>query len=48
VNAPTTHNCGPGKRFWGHDYAVTRTIDGGRQLKASGWGPAGARIRQGD
>ncbi|MEV8324570.1 hypothetical protein [Kitasatospora sp. NPDC056731] len=43
-----TDNCGPIRRFWGNDYAITRTIDGGRQLKVSGWGSIGARIRQGD
>jgi hypothetical protein len=45
----TTHNYGPGQRVWGHDYAVTQTADGGRQLKVSGWGPLiGPRIREGD
>ncbi|MFJ9771185.1 hypothetical protein ACIRVF_08070 [Kitasatospora sp. NPDC101157] len=48
MRAATTHDYGPGKRIWGHDYAITRTIDGGQQLKASGWGPGGARIQQGD
>jgi hypothetical protein len=47
--SPATHNYGPGKRGWGHDYAIHRTIDGGRQLDISGWGPlVGPMIRQGD
>jgi hypothetical protein len=44
-----SHNYGPGFRGWGHDYAITEVIDGGRQLRACGWGPlGGSRIAEGD
>lgn len=26
------------RRGWGHDYAIHQVIEGGRRLKASGWG----------
>lgn len=53
MTEPTTHNYGPGRRCWGHDYVITQTINGGQQLKVSGWGPLGlgpviGRIKQGD
>jgi hypothetical protein len=33
----------------GHDYAITAVVDGGKQIRASGWGPLfGARIQEGD
>lgn len=44
-----THNYGPGFRGWGHDYAVNEVIDGGRQLRACGWGPlCGPPMQEGD
>lgn len=36
--APVDHDYGPGHRCWGHDYTVTRVIDGGKRLEAAGWG----------
>lgn len=35
---PRTHDFGPGSRNWGHDYAITCVEDGGRRVRASGWG----------
>lgn len=29
---------GPGKRFWGHDYFISRRSEDGKQLKISGFG----------
>ncbi|BFP50058.1 hypothetical protein KCMC57_64260 (plasmid) [Kitasatospora sp. CMC57] len=49
MTEPTTHNYGPGHRGWGHDYAIHETINGGRELHVSGWGPlVGPMIRQDD
>jgi hypothetical protein len=46
---PVTHDYGPGRRCWGHDFTISRVIDNGQQLHASGWGPAlGRQIRTGD
>jgi hypothetical protein len=33
---PQTHDYT--KRTWGHDYATVNVIDGGQQLRLSGWG----------
>ncbi len=41
---PATHDYGPGKRYWGHDYTFT-PIDDGQRGRATGWGKG---IRQGD
>jgi hypothetical protein len=36
-------------RGWGHDYVIHHVIDGGRELRCSGWGPGfGPRIVRGD
>ena len=37
---PRTHDFGPGSRAWGHDYTITKVIDGGRRLHVTGWGPS--------
>lgn len=37
---PRTHDFGPGHRCWGHDYTITKVIDGGQRLRISGWGPS--------
>lgn len=39
MSEPVIHDFGPGKRYWGHDYAITKNIDSGRRLRVSGWGP---------
>ena len=41
---PTTHDYGPGHRYWGHDYTFTPTA-GGQRGRAMGWGQG---IRTGD
>lgn len=46
---PVTHDYGPGKRCWGHDFTITRVINEGQCLKVTGWGPLiGPMIRAGD
>jgi hypothetical protein len=45
---PMTHDFGPGRRFWGHDYCVDKVVDGGQQIHASGWGHDGRMIQEGD
>ncbi|MEU8829386.1 hypothetical protein [Streptomyces sp900116325] len=45
---PRTHDFGPGRRFWGHDYSITKSADGGQQIRASGWGCDGYLIKPGD
>lgn len=35
---PETHDYGPGKRRWGHDYTIMAVHDGGKRLRLSGWG----------
>lgn len=45
---PSTHDFGPTRRFWGHDYTITQVIDGGQKLHASGWGHDGQPIAKGD
>lgn len=45
---PKTHDFGPGRRYWGHDYTLFKVIDGGRRLRASGWGHDGVLIKKGD
>ncbi|WP_407563351.1 hypothetical protein [Streptomyces sp. 184] len=43
-----THDYGPGRRCWGHDFTIVRVLDGGR-VSAMGWGPIlTPRIRTGD
>lgn len=43
---PHTHDYGPGRRYWGHDYTIAKVRDGGQRLR--GWGHDGAAIREGD
>jgi hypothetical protein len=43
-----THDFGPGRRCWGHDYCVDKVVDGGQRLHASGWGHDGRMIQEGD
>lgn len=45
---PMTHDFGPSRRYWGHDYAITKVADGGQQIRASGWGHDGRMIQEGD
>lgn len=45
---PKTHDFGPGRRCWGHDYTITKVHDGGRRIQASGWGDDGVLIQRGD
>jgi hypothetical protein len=45
---PFTHNFGPGRRGWGHDYSISEVADGGQRVRASGWGHSGRVIREGD
>lgn len=45
---PVTHDFGPGRRCWGHDYSITRVTDGGQRIHASGWGHGGTLIKEGD
>jgi hypothetical protein len=33
-----THDYSRERTGWGNDYAVTSVIDGGKQIKLSGWG----------
>lgn len=43
-----THDFGPGRRCWAHDYTIDQVIDEGQNLRASGWGHDGALIQEGD
>lgn len=43
-----THDFGPGRRCWGHDYTIDKVIDAGQRLRASGWGNDGRLIKEGD
>lgn len=45
---PITHNFGPGRRYYGHDYCVQQVTSGGQHLRASGWGHDGRLIQEGD
>lgn len=36
LNFKVTHDYT--NRFWGHDYTITEVIDGGKKLRAMGWG----------
>lgn len=45
---PYTHDYGPGRRCWGHDYTISQVLDGGQRLRVSGWGHGGQLIREGD
>lgn len=45
---PFTHDFGPGRRCWGHDYTLDKVLDGGQRVRASGWGHGGRLIREGD
>lgn len=38
MSEPATHDYGPGKRGWGHDYAIHAVAGEGAVLHASGWG----------
>lgn len=48
MTEPRTHDYGPGRRGWGHDYSISRVRDGGQHVRASGWGHDGTVIREGD
>jgi hypothetical protein len=39
MSEPRTHDFGPGHRCWGHDYTITKVIDGGQLLRVAGWRP---------
>lgn len=45
---PRTHDFGPGRRYWGHNYSIDKVIDGGERVQASGWGHDGRLIKEGD
>lgn len=45
---PRTHDFGPGRRYWGHDYTIDKITDGGQRAQASGWGHDGHLIKEGD
>lgn len=45
---PFTHDFGPGRRCWGHDYCIDKVLDGGQRIRVSGWGHGGRLIRAGD
>lgn len=45
TSEPTTHDFGPGRRALGHDYTITRTVNGGQRVHVTGWGP---RMAEGD
>jgi hypothetical protein len=45
---PFTHDFGPGRRYWGHDYCISTVLDGGQRVRASGWGHGGRLIKEGD
>lgn len=48
VRDPRTHDYAT-RRVWGHDVVVHHILDGGKQLRTSGWGPMfGPRIQAGD
>lgn len=46
--ASRTHDFGPGRRHWGHDYSISKVTDKGAHIQASGWGQDGALIQPGD
>lgn len=48
MSEPFTHDFGPGRRCWGHDYSISRVFDGGQRIRASGWGHDGQLIQEGD
>lgn len=45
---PMTHDFGPGRRCWGHDYTLSRVADDGQRVRATGWGHGGRVIKEGD
>lgn len=45
---PMTHDFGPGRRYWGHDYCIDKVHDGGERIQTSGWGHDGRLIQEGD
>jgi len=45
---PFTHDFGPGRRGWGHDYSLSKVTDNGQRVRASGWGHGGRLIKEGD
>lgn len=48
TSEPMTHDFGPGRRSWGHDYCINKVHDGGQRVDASGWGHDGKPIQEGD
>lgn len=48
MSEPFTHDFGPGRRCWGHDYTIDKVHDGGQRVRATGWGHGGRLIREGD
>lgn len=48
MNEAFTHDFGPGRRCWGHDYSISKVLDGGQRVRASGWGHSGRLIKEGD
>ena len=48
MTEPFTHDFGPGRRCWGHDYCIDKVIGNGQRLRVSGWGNGGRLIRAGD
>lgn len=48
MTEPFTHDFGPGRRYWGHDFTLTKVTDGGHRIQASGWGHSGRLIKKGD
>lgn len=45
---PFTHDFGPGRRCWGHDYSISKRSDDGHHVRATGWGHSGRLIKEGD
>ena len=43
-----THDFGPGRRRWGHDYTISKIEASGQRVHAYGWGHDGRMIREGD
>lgn len=48
TNQPRTHDFGPGRRCWGHNYSINKVLNSGQRLHASGWGHDGTLIQNGD
>ncbi|MEU1078599.1 hypothetical protein ABZ404_39070 [Streptomyces sp. NPDC005878] len=45
---PATHDFGPGRRYWGHDYCISTVTSSGQRIRLSGWGHDGLLIEEGD